>query len=68
LFLFRLQLTEHGQRSTAGRRFLFITFPELPSVPNKAIATTTPKQKQAILDGWIQQTFVENADSPLCTR
>ena len=64
-FLFRLQLTEHGRCNRGLPRFLFITFPELASIPNKAIATITPEKKQPILDGSIRQTLIENSDSPL---
>ena len=39
--------------------------PELLSILNKAIAKIKPEQKQAILDGWIKQKFVEKTDYTL---
>ena len=39
--------------------------PELLSILNKAITKITPSQTQAILDGWIDQKFVEKTDYTL---
>jgi len=39
--------------------------PELLSILNKAIVKIKPGQKQAILDGWIKQKFVEKTDYTL---
>ena len=39
--------------------------PELLSILNKAITKITPGQQQAILDGWIEQKFVEKTDYTL---
>ena len=39
--------------------------PELLSILNKAIQKIKPEQKQAILDGWIKQKFVEKTDYTL---